>query len=64
MRFVKLFLFLMGCVGVAQGQWTLQNSGSTADLRGIDNVGGGVAWASGNGGTVLRTTDGGERWER
>jgi len=36
---------------------------STASLRGIDNVGGGVAWASGTNGTVLRTEDGGHRWE-
>ena len=46
-----------------QSQWDLQNSHSTASLRGIDNVGGGVAWASGTNGTVLRTEDGGHRWE-
>jgi hypothetical protein len=32
-------------------------------LRGIDNVGGGVAWASGTNGTVLRTEDGGYQWQ-
>jgi hypothetical protein len=32
-------------------------------LRGIDNVGGGVAWASGTNGTVLRTEDGGYLWQ-
>ena len=36
---------------------------TTADLRGIDNVGGGVAWASGTNGTVLRTEDGGYLWQ-
>jgi photosystem II stability/assembly factor-like uncharacterized protein len=44
-------------------QWTLQDSHTTADLRGIDNVGGGVAWASGTNGTVLRTEDGGYLWQ-
>jgi hypothetical protein len=44
-------------------QFTLQNSNSTADLRGIHNVGGGVAWASGTNGTVLRTEDGGYVWQ-
>ena len=40
-----------------------RDSGTTADLRGIDNVGGGVAWASGTNGTVLRTEDGGYLWQ-
>jgi photosystem II stability/assembly factor-like uncharacterized protein len=44
-------------------QWTLQDSRTTADLRGIDNVGGGVAWASGTNGTVLRTEDAGFEWQ-
>ncbi|HEY1498396.1 MAG TPA: hypothetical protein VGF88_02345 [Acidobacteriaceae bacterium] len=62
MRFVKFCFVLIGCVGAAQAQWTLQNSGSTADLRSIDNVGDGVAWASGGEGTVLRTTDECRTW--
>jgi hypothetical protein len=44
-------------------QWQMQTSNTTADLRGIDNVGGGVAWASGTHGTVLRTEDGGYVWQ-
>jgi photosystem II stability/assembly factor-like uncharacterized protein len=41
----------------------MQNSGSTASLRGIDTVDGTVAWASGTAGTVLKTTDGGAHWQ-
>jgi len=41
----------------------MQTSNTTADLRGIDNVGSGVAWASGTNGTVLRTEDGGYVWQ-
>lgn len=44
-------------------QFTLQTSNTTADLRGIHNVGNGVAWASGTNGTVLRTEDGGYVWQ-
>jgi photosystem II stability/assembly factor-like uncharacterized protein len=58
-----LALILMAAGGAAQAQWEMESSGTTADLRGIDNVGGGVAWASGTNGTVLRTEDGGYLWQ-
>src|SRR5580692_10939845 len=41
----------------------IEDSHTTASLRGIHNVGGGVAWASGTNGTVLRTEDGGYLWQ-
>ncbi len=43
--------------------WQLQNSTTNAGLRGIHAVGGGIAWASGTNGTVLRTEDGGYMWQ-
>ena len=57
-----LAVILAAC-GAAHAQWEMENSGTTADLRGIDDVGGGVAWASGTNGTVLRTEDGGYLWQ-
>lgn len=45
-------------------QWTMQVSGSTARLRGVCAVSDQVAWASGTGGTVLRTLDGGTTWDQ
>ena len=48
----------------AHAQWSIQQSNTTADLRGIDNVGKGIAWASGTNGTVLRTEDAGYLWQR
>jgi photosystem II stability/assembly factor-like uncharacterized protein len=50
--------------GSARGQWDVLPSGSTADLRGVQAIGHGVAWASGTEGTVLRTTDDGKSWQR
>ena len=47
----------------AQAQWEIEDSHTTASLRGIHNVGAGVAWASGTNGTVLRTEDGGYMWQ-
>ena len=47
----------------ASAQFTLHDAHTTADLRGIDNVGGGVAWASGTDGTILRTEDAGIVWQ-
>lgn len=65
MRSTALCIWLLATsVGPAQAQWILQNSGTTADLRGIDSAGAGVAWASGTNGTVLRTEDGGYLWQR
>lgn len=45
-------------------QWTPQTSGTTARLRGVSAVNNRVAWASGSGSTVLRTTDGGATWQK
>ncbi|MFI9382457.1 WD40/YVTN/BNR-like repeat-containing protein [Kutzneria sp. NPDC052558] len=42
--------------------WRLHPTGSDARLRGLSAVSPLVAWASGSGGTVLRTTDGGRTW--
>ena len=43
--------------------WVPQPTGSTAELRGISVYAAKRAWASGSGGTVLRTRDGGP-WEK
>ena len=59
-----------GCVAAAlctpsaaSAQFTLQDSTTTASLRGISSPGNGVAWASGTNGTVLRTEDSGFVWQ-
>ncbi len=47
----------------AKAQFDIEESHTTASLRGIHNVGAGVAWASGTNGTVLRTEDAGYLWQ-
>jgi len=58
-----LILGVLFAATAANAQWEIQSAPTTADLRGIDNVGKGIAWASGSGGTVLRTTDDGAHWQ-
>ena len=63
-RRLLLLAFMLTALVSAHAQWELQDSHTTAGLRGIHSVDGVVAWASGTQGTVLRTTDGGEHWEK
>ena len=49
---------------LAAPAWTEQQSGVTARFRGITAFSDRVAWASGSGGTVVRTADGGATWQR
>jgi photosystem II stability/assembly factor-like uncharacterized protein len=44
--------------------WVVQTSGVNARLRGVSAVNERVAWASGSGSTVLRTSDGGTTWQK
>lgn len=57
---VLLGSFLYG--DVAGAQWVVQQSGTTARLRGVSSVSSRVAWASGDKGTFARTIDGGRTW--
>jgi len=62
MRTILAIPLLLAATAV-HAQWEIEESHTTTALRGIDNVGGGIAWASGAHGTVLRTEDGGYLWQ-
>jgi photosystem II stability/assembly factor-like uncharacterized protein len=62
--FAAILAFILLLSPTAFAQFTIQDSQTTADLRGIHSVDGSVAWASGTQGAVLRTVDGGAHWEK
>ena len=45
-------------------QWEVLPTPVNASLRGLSTVNEKIAWASGSGGTVIRTVDGGRRWDQ
>ncbi len=65
MRFLAALLLSAPLAALAQkpSPWQLEPSETTADLRGVHAVGGGVVWASGTNGTVLRSQDSGFEWQ-
>ncbi len=58
---VTLVVFFVG-LAPANAQWIPQSSGTQVELRGLSVVSPDVAWASGQKGTVTRTTNGGRTW--
>ena len=63
MRTILTLAAALTLTTTAQAQFEIQDSHTTASLRGIHSLGNGVAWASGTEGTVLRTTDDGKTWQ-
>jgi photosystem II stability/assembly factor-like uncharacterized protein len=61
---VAILAFVLLLAHTATAEFTAQDSQTTADLRGIHAVNDSIAWASGTQGTVLRTVDGGQHWEK
>jgi photosystem II stability/assembly factor-like uncharacterized protein len=57
------FLLIVLVSIAAQAQWVKQPVNTTASLRGLSVVNEKVVWASGAGGTVIKTTDGGKAWK-
>lgn len=60
---IRTILLCIISACAAQAQWVRQNVDTTASLRGLSVVNEKVVWASGTGGTVIRTIDGGRTWK-
>ncbi len=57
-----LLLFLFFSFMSVNAQWQKQNVETDAGFRGLSVVNQNVIWASGTGGTVVKTVDGGKNW--
>ncbi len=62
-RFLMAAAAIAALAVVLAAQWNPALTGSTASLRGIYNAGGGVVWASGANGAILRSEDAGYMWQ-
>lgn len=59
---IVLFLTFAFFVSTANAQWRKQTAETKASLRGLSVVSDQIIWASGTGGTFLKTADGGKTW--
>lgn len=63
MKILQLVFLLLMFFTISNAQeWQKQNVDTKAGLRGLSVVSEKIIWASGTGGTVLRTVDGGKNW--
>jgi len=63
MKYLISTLFIaVAAVGIS-AQWIKQTVDTKASFRGLSVVSEKVVWASGTGGTVVKTTDGGSTWK-
>src|SRR3954453_14829501 len=61
----RLAICICTLSSLAGGQWIpVESSETEASLRGVHNAGNGIIWASGTGGTVLRSEDDGFVWQK
>ncbi len=63
MKYIFLIVTLFLFSTFANAQWQKIDVGTDASFRGLDVVSRNIIWASGTGGTVIRTIDGGKNWD-
>ncbi|HQX55768.1 MAG TPA: hypothetical protein PLP07_07560 [Pyrinomonadaceae bacterium] len=62
MKTILSILVILLSAQFATAQWIKQTVNTTASFRGLAVVNENVVWASGTGGTVIKTLDGGKTW--
>jgi photosystem II stability/assembly factor-like uncharacterized protein len=63
MKILLLPVLFLSMFSITAAQWTKYDVGTDASFRGLDVENKKVIWASGTGGTVIRTIDGGKSWK-
>ncbi|HRH41714.1 MAG TPA: YCF48-related protein [Pyrinomonadaceae bacterium] len=62
LKFVILLLTILCSAFIVNAQWQRQTIDTKASFRGLSVVNQNVVWASGTGGTFIKTVDGGKNW--
>ena len=62
MKTIVLLFGILFFASISEAQWQRQTVDTKASLRGLSVVNEKIIWASGTGGTFLKTTDGGKTW--
>lgn len=63
MKYLILLAAIVFAFSNVNAQWQKFDVGTDASFRGLDVVNQNVVWASGTGGIVIRTIDGGKNWD-
>lgn len=63
MKIPALFFSIAVISSVVSAQWMKQKVNTNASFRGLSVVNQKIVWASGTGGTVIKTVDGGATWK-
>ncbi len=63
MYIVNVSILILALFAAVSAQWIKQSVNTTSGLRGLSVVNQNIVWASGTGGTVIRTTNGGGIWK-
>lgn len=61
---LSVFSWMLFGVEPTLAQWLRQNAGTDASFRAVCAVSETACWVGGSKGTILRTTDGGQTWQR
>ncbi len=60
--FLALLMILMQSSAFPQSGWQFQTSGTTTNLYSVYFTSSSTGWVVGTGGTILKTTNGGDNW--
>ncbi len=61
-KIILLFIIIQISNHFAEAQWVMQNSGTSSFLRDVEFLNRNTGWAVGDGGVILKTTNGGINW--